>query len=79
MHALLHGQFTDVISLNFLFLPALGFLMIEAVIHFTRKMHPHVRYLSQKEITPYVTLTMILAFWILRNIPVQPFASLAPH
>jgi len=79
IHSLLHLDFAGVVSYNFLFIPA--FLLI-----FYHYMHPVFnRFFGLKlpnvfyfRNTPLIILGVIVLFWILRNIPVYPFAVLAP-
>ena len=79
IHSLLHLNFAGVISNNFLFLPAV-LLILYHYVHplANRKFNwrlPNIFYLKS---TPWVIFTVILFFWLLRNIPVYPFNVLAP-
>ena len=79
VHSLLHLDFAGVVSYNFLFLPA-ALLIFYHYLHpvfnrfFGWKL-PNVFYFKN---TPLIILSVIVLFWILRNIPVYPFSVLAP-
>lgn len=79
LHSLLHLDFAGVVSYNFLFLPA-------ALLIFYHYTHPLLnRWLNWKlpnlfylKYTPWVIFTVVILFWVLRNLPWHPFNVLAP-
>lgn len=79
LHSLMHLNIAGVVSFNFLFLPA-AVLILYHYIHpllnhiFNWKL-PNVLYLKN---TPWIILAIVLAFWIIRNLPWYPFSVLAP-
>ena len=79
-HHLLHFDIFEAFQQNLLFfislLMVLYYLFIE-IINFTfQKKIPN--YLNKSK-TPLILLLLIIAFGILRNIPVFPFTLLAPN
>jgi Protein of unknown function (DUF2752) len=78
--ALLHGHVLDAIDLNILFVLSIPFICYSAIVFLwntfsKRKLTQQVFY------SPVFTkwlLIAVLAFWILRNIPLTPFSWLAP-
>lgn len=79
IHNLLNLNIAGVVSNNFLFLPA---ILVIAYHYFhpylNRRFHlqlPNIFYLKN---TPWIILTVILLFWILRNLPYYPFLELTP-
>lgn len=79
IHSLLHLNFAGVVSHNFLFLPAVS-LIVYHYIHpvLNRILNwklPNVFYFKN---TPWIIFGVIMLFWILRNIPADPFSVLAP-
>ena len=79
LHSLLHLDFAGVVSYNFLFLPA-ALLLLYHYLHpllnrlFKWKL-PNLFYMKY---TPWVIFTVVILFWILRNLPWYPFSVLAP-
>ncbi|WP_167616406.1 DUF2752 domain-containing protein [Maribellus sediminis] len=79
LHSLLHLDIAGVISYNFLFLPA-ALLIVYHYAHpilnkvFNRKL-PNLFYMKY---TPWVIFTVVIVFWIFRNLPWYPFSVLAP-
>lgn len=79
IHSLLHLRLMDVVSYNFLFLPA-ALLILYHYLHpllnrfFGLKL-PNILY---HKLTPWIIFMVIILFWIFRNIPVFPFSVLAP-
>lgn len=79
IHSLLHFDIAGVVSYNFLFIPA--FLLI--IYHY---LHPFLnRFFGWKlpnifyfKSTPWIIFGFVIAFWILRNLPIYPFSVLAP-
>ena len=79
LHSLVHLDFTGVISYNFLFLPAALILIYHYSRPFLNRTFnwklPNIFYLKN---TPWVILTIVVIFWIARNLPWYPFNILAP-
>jgi len=80
IHSLLHLNFAGVVGNNFLFLPAVLLLIYHYSFAFMNKKFswklPNIFYFKS---TPWIILVVIILFWILRNLPVYPFNSLAPN
>jgi hypothetical protein len=79
-HALLHGNITRSMHENLLFVLFLPLLLYSLVITFINvirsdKIVQHVFYSS---LFAKTVLTVVLLFWLFRNIPVEPFSWLAP-
>ena len=80
LHSLLHLDFASVAGYNFLFLPAALFILY----HYTHPLLnkafswklPNLFYMKQ---TPWIVLTIVILFWIARNLPWYPFNVLAPE
>jgi len=78
--ALLHGRFGQAIDYNILLVVSLPFILYSAFV-FTwnafseRKMQQAIFY---SPVFIKIVLITVVAFWILRNIPVHPFTWLAP-
>ncbi len=79
VHNLVHLNFAGVVSNNFLFLPAAVLIIYHYVYPLAnRKFNwqlPNIFYLKS---TPWIIFTVLILFWLLRNIPVYPFSVLAP-
>ena len=79
LHSLLHFDIAGVVSYNFLFLPA-ALLIVYHYVHpilnklFNWKL-PNLFYMKY---TPWVIFTVVIVFWIFRNLPRYPFSVLAP-
>ena len=79
LHQLLHGHLWTALGLNPLtvvLLPLLGYWFLseakQVIVGFPLpRIHPRAR-------TTWVLLGLILAYWILRNLPFYPFTVLAP-
>lgn len=79
-HDLLHGHLIDAAGHNLLFViftPLMLFSAIVAVNNIFRKKKIAQRIFNSTVFT-FAVLIIVLAFWILRNIPAPPFANLAP-
>ena len=79
IHDLLHFNFAGVAGNNFLFLPA----VIAVAYHYARpflnkKFGWNLFNLIYWKHAPWIILSLILLFWLLRNLPVHPFSFLAP-
>ena len=79
LHALMHGNLREALGYNLLsvaLFPLLGATYGYGLAHtVSRWPIPSLR-VSQH--TAWATLAVILAFWLLRNLPVSPFSMLAP-
>jgi len=79
IHSFLHFRWADVIHYNILVFPAVLFITYHyAALLLKRKFgisFPDILY--NKKI-PWIILTIVIAFWIARNIPVEPFIWLSP-
>jgi len=80
LHSLLHFNIAGVVSFNFLFLPAALLVLYHYVYSGLNQIFgwklPNLLYKKQ---TPWIILTVVLVFWILRNLPWYPFSVLAPE
>jgi hypothetical protein len=79
IHSLLHLRLMDVVSYNFLFLPA-ALLIMYHYLHplLNRKFGLKFPNILYHKLTPWIIFLVVILFWILRNIPVFPFSVLAP-
>jgi hypothetical protein len=79
LHQLLHGHFLAALELNPLMVISLPF-MVYAYLSYAKKVLTGRRlpsvYIKSKWI--WLLLKAIVAYWILRNIPIAPFSWLAP-
>jgi hypothetical protein len=69
VHRLLHGNLAAALRLNPLMVASLPFLALLLL-------RPS---LGRRPCVAWAASGIIIAFWILRNIPLWPFACLAPH
>ena len=79
IHNLLHLNLTGVLSNNLLFLlavPALTYHYLQ--LYLNKKFHLNLPNVFYKKATPVVVFTLIMLFWIVRNLPFIPFTELAP-
>ena len=79
LHQLLNGHFGAALGLNPLMILSLPFLLYASIsyacrVHLGRAL-PAPRLGASMG---YVLVSIIVAFWILRNIPLPPFSDLAP-
>jgi hypothetical protein len=79
IHQLLHGRLVAAFGLNPLMLVLLPFVLYGLAVRFVRSVTgrrlPDIE-LSQRGI--WILLGVIIAYWILRNLPVYPFTLFAP-
>ena len=68
-HALLHADFACAFRMNPLLIVALPFLAALAL-------KPSI---GRRPAVPWIILLIVIAYWILRNVPYHPFNLLAPH
>ena len=77
LHSLLNGNFLKAIDYNLLFILLLPFILYFMFVFITGKKYSASSFIYK----PYFSLMIaiaVVAFWILRNIPVKPFSWLAP-
>jgi len=77
LHSLLDGNFLKAIDYNLLFILLLPFILYFMFVFITGKKYSASSFIYK----PYFSLMIaiaVVAFWILRNIPVKPFSWLAP-
>jgi len=79
IHHLLHLNIAGVVQNNILFLPAVLAIAYHFVHHLLNRWFnwklPNIFYMKN---TPGIILSIILLYWVLRNLPVYPFSVLAP-
>lgn len=79
IHSLLHLNFAGVVSHNFLFLPAILLIIYHYSFPILNRFFnwklPNIFYFKN---TPWIILSVVILFWIFRNIPTYPFSVLAP-
>ena len=79
IHALLTGDPVTAFAMNPLMIISLPFLLAGFAVWVGRQMGVlEVRPLVLPNRLPWAVLVLVLAFWVLRNVPVDPFATLAP-
>lgn len=80
-HQLLHGNIFAAAGYNFLMVVSLPVLIIslaeETAVFFSGRSN-RLKFIYHPSL-PKIVLVMVLAFWVLRNIPLYPFTLLAPH
>ena len=84
LHCLMHGHPVEAASRNILALLLLPIAAYGAIIDFTKGQPIKIgrRLISLPRLpykTPLVLLVVIIAYWILRNLPWYPFSLLAPQ
>lgn len=79
LHSLLHGNLRHALGYNTLTVALLPFLGAAYVFGFTRAVpgQPFPRFRISSRVA-WVTLAVILTFWVVRNVPVFPLSVLAP-
>ncbi len=79
IHSLLHLRFAEVLKQNILILPTILFVVYHLTFRFfNRKFGWRLPDILYNKKTPWIILVIIIVFWIIRNIPVEPFKWLAP-
>lgn len=79
LHDFLHGNIIEGFKHNFLIGLGILVLMYKGFLIIRTKYNPHKKTdLLYHPSTPWVILTLVISFWILRNIPYEPFTFLAP-
>ncbi|MBX3722811.1 MAG: DUF2752 domain-containing protein [Turneriella sp.] len=71
IHELLHLRIAAAWSLNPLLIAAIPFVAMVLLYRLKKKTLPAFVY--------YAVISTVLLFWIARNLPYEPFKSLAPH
>ena len=77
LHHLLHGRVSSAFKYNPLFvllLPLIGY----GLVHFAFPPRSAARTSRGRSRWAWALLVVVLAYWVLRNIPVRPFSYLAP-
>ncbi|MBC7921136.1 MAG: DUF2752 domain-containing protein [Ferruginibacter sp.] len=80
VHQLLHGHLRQAADYNLLLvitLPLLSYVLGVRTLDYLRNQHTVLPFLHSNVFT-YGVLVLVLAFWLLRNLPVVPFTYLAP-
>lgn len=78
-HEMLHGNIWGGLQHNFLILLAVVIIGYKAYISYTKKSKSKATHnLLHHNAAPWIILAFVLGFWILRNIPLEPFLILAP-
>lgn len=75
---LLHADVGAALGYNALFilmLPVLGYMLVRSLAMMAGRVPPAM---SAPRWSGYVVLVVVLAFWVLRMLPVEPFSTLAP-
>ena len=79
LHQLLHGNLVGALGYNpytILALPIIGFAFLSALVAATwGKRLPSI---FVRPALIWALLAAVMAFWVLRNVPVYPFSALAP-
>ena len=81
IHYFIHGHILKALSYNPLSIFLLPFIALYGLFHFIyllRGKTLKVAFLESSRFI-YVLLSIIILYWILRNIPYYPFTLLAPH
>jgi hypothetical protein len=76
-HALLHGDILGALQHNLLIMLAFLVMLYKVYLLWSKKSNTSSNILY-KNSTPWFILIVVIGFWILRNIPVEPFTYLAP-
>ena len=81
LSSILHGEFLQAMRFNILLIASLPFLLYSATVMVINKATGHtiIQKIFYSTFFVRVVLILILAFWILRNLPVFPFNFLSPH
>ena len=79
-HEMLHGNLWVGIQHNFLIILALLVIFYKFYVFFQNRFQKEntVKNILYHNATPWVILVVVVSFWILRNIPMDPFIILAP-
>jgi hypothetical protein len=79
-HEMLHGNLWVGIQHNFLIMLALLVIFYKFYVFFQNSFQKEntVKNILYHNAAPWVILVVVMSFWILRNIPMDPFIILAP-
>ena len=79
-HEILHGNFWIGLQHNFLIILALLVIFYKFYVLFRNSFQKEnkVKNIIHHNATPWVILVIVVSFWILRNVPTDPFIILAP-
>lgn len=79
IHEILHGNIWIGLQHNFLILFLIIIASYKAYTSFINESsEKKTENLLQNKVAPWLILALVLGFWILRNIPLEPFQILAP-
>jgi hypothetical protein len=79
LHLILHGHIWEGIQHNFLIVIAVLLIGYKIYIFFTpTNSNEKSKNLLKHNFTPWIILSLIMTFWILRNLPLDIFQILAP-
>ena len=76
-HALLNGHVLIAIDYNLLFILFLPLIIFFILAFSLGRKHPATSFIY-KPVFSFTVVIVVVSFWVLRNIPVTPFSSLAP-
>lgn len=81
IHAFLHGDIWTALQYNFLIILAVAVLVYKAFLWlfpYRKKDNKERKNILYANATPWVVFVLVILFWVLRNIPFEPFTYLAP-
>lgn len=79
IHEILHGNIWTGLQHNFLILFAILIVSYKLYVSYVNNSSSQSNQnLLQHNAAPWLILALVLGFWILRNIPLEPFLILAP-
>jgi len=76
-HALLNGHILNAIDYNLLFILFLPLIIFFILAFSLGRKHPSTSFIY-KPIFSFTVVIVVVSFWVLRNIPYNPFSWLAP-
>lgn len=79
--SLLHADFLQAIHFNLLLVISLPLVVYSATVSLLNAIgeRQYIQHIFYSPGFTKIVLVFVIAFWILRNIPVHPFVLLAPH
>lgn len=81
IHAFLHGDIWTALQYNFLIILAVAVLLYKAFLWlfpYRKKDKQERKNILYANATPWVVFALVMLFWFLRNLPIEPFTYLAP-
>ena len=78
LHEWLHGHWLTALRLNFLAFGVVPLLVLIGLGEWCRRGQPHRLAVWQRPWFTWLLVGMVIAFGVLRNVPVVPFTLLAP-